>query len=522
MTKYISNKNILLSLLIMNVVLNINTTYAHNTGEDFYNKTESSSKKIKSMYIATTEEPVYNKPNGYILNTLNKGTLVEVVSQVKDSNQTYSKIKYGNNYGFVKSLNITEKEVFANIKYISMNQSPYCNVYSDPKNNSNKIMILTGGTPVEVIKNNGRFTEIKYNNKVGYIHSKNLSNTRESKNMYITDSNTKIYISPSKDSDIIGTVTFGEEIELVKLLNGEYKDFAEIKINNGSIAYVESKHLSENKPIEQNIQYADITKGESFKVYEEPNDKSKEIGEVPGGTKLITNGIIGNYTSIIINGKQAYIKTEQLSSTPKTIECFISNPNTAVFKNTSTGFDILGMLNYKEIVQVQQYQPDPINKYVKIKYSHGNKIVDAYVEKNNISKQRPEVAEIGYIDITTCEKVNLYKNKEPLSNLITELLAGEKVKITNKDNNVYEVIYNGEIGYVESKYISLEQKYIQKYVTNNSNVYDSPQWETPQILGTLKKGDTVEVMMKGIGANKEFSLIRYKGVNGYIKNSEIL
>lgn len=505
----------------MNVVLSINTTYAHSTGEVFQNKTELNVETIKPMYISTTEEAIYNNPNGYILTTLSKGTLVEAVSQVKDNNQTYTKIKYGNNYGFVNSLNITEKKVVSNIEYVSINQSPYCNVYSYPKTDSNKIMTLTGGTPVEVIKNTGRFTEIKYNNKVGYIHSKNLSNTKESKNVYITDSDTKIYISPSKDSDVIGTVSFGELIELVKLLDGEYKDFAEIKINNGSTAYIEKKYLSENKPIEQNIQYADITKGETFKVYEEPNDKSKEVGEVPGGTKLITNGVVGDYTSIIVNGKQSYIKTEQLSYTPKTIECFISNPNTTVFKNTSTGFDILGTLNYKDIVQVQQYQPNPINKYIKIKYSYGNKIVDAYVERNNISKEKPEDAEIGYIDITTCDKIHLYKDKELLSNTSIEILAGEKVKIINKYNNVYEVIYNGEKGYIESKYISLEQKYIQRNVTNNSSVYDSPQWETPQILGTLKKGDTVEVIMKGIGANKEFSLIRYKGANGYIKNSEI-
>ena len=78
----------------------------------------------------------------------------------------------------------------------------------------------------------------------------------------------------------------------------------------------------------------------------------------------------------------------------------------------------------------------------------------------------------GYVGNTNHEGLNLRKGPSTNTSVITVIPQGATVSITAKNGVWYKINYNGNVGYVDSRYIMLGEKPIEKPSENAQGAYD--------------------------------------------------
>ena len=168
------------------------------------------------------------------LGKLNKGDKVEYISTAN----SWTKVKYNNQIGYIYSKYISEIETTSKIKYVNCSA---LNVRSGAGTDYSIIKTIPNGTEVEEIATVGKWSKIKVGATTGYVYSQYLSEKVTVKK-YVNCSSLNVRTGAGTNYSIIKSIPRNTEVEVISTSNG----WSKIKVDS-TTGYVSSKYLSDTK-----------------------------------------------------------------------------------------------------------------------------------------------------------------------------------------------------------------------------------------------------------------------------------
>ncbi|MGL4914447.1 MAG: SH3 domain-containing protein [Romboutsia sp.] len=234
--------------------------------------------------------------------------------------------------------------------------------------------------------------------------------------------------------------------------------------------------------------------------------------------KVIKN--LNTWTMIKYKGTVGYVSSDYLknvsvnnNTNPETLtlmECNISDLN--IRKSPSISDSIIGKLNKTDRIYVV-YQTN--NGWSRIKYNGGY----GYINSKYISK----VTENSTSTTMQCntDSLNIRKGPSSSEKIVGQLKYGDKVSVViNLTTNWTKINFNGEYAYVSTKYLSesVQAPSNSTFMKCNASILNirSEPSQSENILGTLKKGDKIEIIYH---LNSGWSRIKFYRNYGYVNTS---
>ena len=365
------------------------------------------------------------------------------------------------------------------------------------------------------------------------------------------NSNVRIRENANEDSQIIGYLTNGQEVEII----GETDGWYQIKSNDvkGYIKFDYIKVLSDTNIVTGTV----VNISTTLSVRETSDVLGKELAKLTNGTKLIVIGEEDSwykikYENLVGYVYKDYVKVNKENTqiennfesvqerTISTTKGTVTGVNTSlnVRSGASTSASIIGTLKNGANVDITGES----GNWYKINYS--GKV--GYVSKNYVKKgttpqsqQKPEEKPQTETKVTgtvtgITTTLNVRSGASTSASIIGTLKNGAKVDITGESGNWYKINYNGRVGYVSKDYVKKGGA-----TTPEQKPEDKPQTETKvtgtvtgitttlnirsgastsaSIIGTLKNGAKVEIT----GESGDWYKINYNGKVGYVYKSYI-
>ena len=365
------------------------------------------------------------------------------------------------------------------------------------------------------------------------------------------NSNVRIRENANEDSQIIGYLTNGQEVEII----GETDGWYQIKSNDvkGYIKFDYIKVLSDTNIVTGTV----VNISTTLSVRETSDVLGKELAKLTNGTKLIVIGEEDSwykikYENLVGYVYKDYVKVNKENTqiennfesvqerTISTTKGTVTGVNTSlnVRSGASTSASIIGTLKNGANVDITGES----GNWYKINYS--GKV--GYVSKNYVKKgttpqsqQKPEEKPQTETKVTgtvtgITTTLNIRSGASTSASIIGTLKNGAKVEITGESGNWYKINYNGRVGYVSKDYVKKGGA-----TTPEQKPEDKPQTETKvtgtvtgitttlsvrsgastsaTIIGTLKNGAKVEIT----GESGDWYKINYNGKVGYVYKSYI-
>ena len=365
------------------------------------------------------------------------------------------------------------------------------------------------------------------------------------------NSNVRIRENANEDSQIIGYLTNGQEVEII----GETDGWYQIKSNDvkGYIKFDYIKVLSDTNIVTGTV----VNISTTLSVRETSDVLGKELAKLTNGTKLIVIGEEDSwykikYENLVGYVYKDYVKVNKENTqiennfesvqerTISTTKGTVTGVNTSlnVRSGASTSASIIGTLKNGANVDITGESGNwyKINYSGKVGYVSKN-----YVKKGTTPQSQPKPEEKPQTEtkvtgtvtgITTT--LNLRSGASTSASIIGTLKNGAKVDITGESGNWYKINYNGRVGYVSKDYVKKGGA-----TTPEQKPEDKPQTETKvtgtvtgitttlsvrsgastsaTIIGTLKNGAKVEIT----GESGDWYKINYNGKVGYVYKSYI-
>ncbi|MEG0854849.1 MAG: SH3 domain-containing protein [Terrisporobacter sp.] len=175
----------------------------------------------------------------------------------------------------------------------------------------------------------------------------------------------------------------------------------------------------------------------------------------------------------------------------------------------STNYSSLGKLNKGDKVKYISES----GSWIKVKYNN----TTGYVYGSYVS-EAIQSTDTKYVSATS---LNFRSGASTSSSIIGSLSKGTKVEVLSESNGWSKIKYNGQIGYVSSKYLvdkvtdsDSSTTTTTKYVSATSLNFRSGASTTSSIIGKLSNGTKVEVLSESNGWSK----IKYNGQIGYVSS----
>ena len=365
------------------------------------------------------------------------------------------------------------------------------------------------------------------------------------------NSNVRIRENANEDSQIIGYLTNGQEVEII----GETDGWYQIKSNDvkGYIKFDYIKVLSDTNIVTGTV----VNISTTLSVRETSDVLGKELAKLTNGTKLIVIGEEDSwykikYENLVGYVYKDYVKVNKENTqiennfesvqerTISTTKGTVTGVNTSlnVRSGASTSASIIGTLKNGANVDITGESGNwyKINYSGKVGYVSKN-----YVKKGTTPQSQPKPEEKPQTEtkvtgtvtgITTT--LNIRSGASTSASIIGTLKNGAKVDITGESGNWYKINYNGRVGYVSKDYVKKGGA-----TTPEQKPEDKPQTETKvtgtvtgitttlsvrsgastsaTIIGTLKNGAKVEIT----GESGDWYKINYNGKVGYVYKSYI-
>ena len=365
------------------------------------------------------------------------------------------------------------------------------------------------------------------------------------------NSNVRIRENANEDSQIIGYLTNGQEVEII----GETDGWYQIKSNDvkGYIKFDYIKVLSDTNIVTGTV----VNISTTLSVRETSDVLGKELAKLTNGTKLIVIGEEDSwykikYENLVGYVYKDYVKVNKENTqiennfesvqerTISTTKGTVTGVNTSlnVRSGASTSASIIGTLKNGAKVEITGES----GNWYKINYSGKVGYVSKdYVKKGTTPQSQPKPEEKPQTEtkvtgtvtgITTT--LNIRSGASTSASIIGTLKNGAKVDITGESGNWYKINYNGRVGYVSKDYVKKGGA-----TTPEQKPEDKPQTETKvtgtvtgitttlsvrsgastsaTIIGTLKNGAKVEIT----GESGDWYKINYNGKVGYVYKSYI-
>ena len=363
------------------------------------------------------------------------------------------------------------------------------------------------------------------------------------------NSNVRIRENANEDSQIIGYLTNGQEVEII----GETDGWYQIKSNDvkGYIKFDYIKVLSDTNIVTGTV----VNISTTLSVRETSDVLGKELAKLTNGTKLIVIGEEDSwykikYENLVGYVYKDYVKVNKENTqiennfesvqerTISTTKGTVTGVNTSlnVRSGASTSASIIGTLKNGAKVDITGES----GNWYKINYS--GKV--GYVSKNYVKKgttpqsqQKPEEKPQTETKVTgtvtgITTTLSVRSGASTSATIIGTLKNGAKVEITGESGDWYKINYNGKVGYVYKSYIkkgttgttggdggtstTTEKKGVVVGISTTLNVRSGAS-TTASIIGTLRNGAQVTI----IGESGNWYKIKFNERVGYVSKDYV-
>ena len=214
--------------------------------------------------------------------------------------------------------------------------------------------------------------------------------------------------------------------------------------------------------------------------------------------KYVLTGLVASSIMLHTGMTTAFADTEYRIITADAVN-FRSGP--------STSYSSIGKFNKGDKVE---YLGES-GSWIKVKHSSKT----GYVYGKYVGKDTSSTTTTKYVNASS---LNVRSGASTSYSVIGSLSKGSKVEVISTSNGWSKIKYNGQTGYVSSKYLSSStpesSTTTTKYVNASSLNVRSGASTSYSVIGNLSKGSKVEV----ISTSNGWSKIKYNGQTGYVSS----
>ncbi|WP_155986776.1 SH3 domain-containing protein, partial [Bacillus sp. MB2021] len=290
-------------------------------------------------------------------------------------------------------------------KYVEVNKGSVLNVRVGPSVNTNIVTTLNTGTKVNVLSETNGWSKVNVDGKTGYVSSTYLITKQENSIKYVSinpSSTLNVRESASTKAKVLTKLKQNTKVEVVSESNG----WSKIKVNgiNGYVAseYIKADQTEEKKTTDTSneqktaTKYVNVNTGSSLNLRNSPSNSASIIVKLAKDVGVTVYSESNGWSKVEVYGKQGYVATQYLADKKSTV-------NSEQSKET------------------------------------GVKTTTKYV---NVAKN---------------SSLNLRKEANTSSSVLTKLSRGAKVTVLSSANGWDKVNASGKTGYVSNSYLSDKQ-----------------------------------------------------------------
>ena len=371
-------------------------------------------------------------------------------------------------------------------KYVEVNKGSVLNVRVGPSVNTNIVTTLNNGTKVNVLSETNGWSKVNVDGKTGYVSSTYLITKQENSIKYVSvnpSSSLNVRESASTKAKVLTKLKQNTKVEVVSESNG----WSKIKVNgiNGYVAseYIKADQTEEKKTTDTSneqktaTKYVNVNTGSSLNLRNSPSNSASIIVKLAKDVAVTVYSESNGWSKVEVYGKQGYVATQYLADKKSTV-------NSEQSKETSV---------------------KTTTKYV------------------NVAKN---------------SSLNLRKEANTSSSVLTKLSRGAKVTVLSSANGWDKVTASGKTGYVSNSYLSDKQitdtTEESDTESGQSNSDKSPTINTKKVnvqtgsnlnvrstastSGTIKGKLTAGTVVTVLSEKNGWSQIKTNNLEGYVSS----
>ena len=480
--------------------------------------------------------------SGKILTTIPKGKTVTILSE-KNANGWY-KVSYNGKTGYVSGsyFKVTKyEELEETVIWTGTVNTNESIVYKTADTSATTLTTYHAGQKVEVVKVQGDWVRIKYNDTYAWMLKKVVTQGNLPNSTILWDGeigkDTKLYATKSTTSTVLNSLTKGTVVYVIE----EDGDWLKIKHHDG-YGYVQRVTVINLSipTIPENILWTGKTT-ENLNVRNYPDVSGILLGTLTKGTiiEVVSEDSKGwlkikyehGYGYGYVNGSYVQKDDSQTPETPETTKqiAYVYNLDGGTLNvrpQPNTSQSAIGKLSEGEAVTIVGES----GNWYEIEYNNSIAYVSKdYITFTPITPETPEITkQIAYVYNLDGGTLNVRPQPNTNQAAIGKLAEGEAVTIVGESGNWYEIEYNNSTGYVSKDYITFtpitpETPEITKqiaYVYNldGGTLNVRPQPNTSQsAIGKLTEGEAVTI----VGESGNWYEIEYNNSTGYVSKDYI-
>ena len=477
--------------------------------------------------------------SGKILTTIPKGKIVTILSE-KNANGWY-KVSYKGKTGYVSGsyFKVTKyEELEETVIWTGTVNTNESIVYKKADTSATTLTTYHAGQKVEVVKVQGDWVRIKYNDTYAWMLKKVVTQGNLPNSTILWDGeigkDTKIYATKSTTSKVLNSLTKGTVVYVIE----EDGDWLKIKHHDG-YGYVQRVTVINLSipTIPENILWTGKTT-ENLNVRNYPDVSGILLGTLTKGTiiEVVSEDSKGwlkikyEHGYGYVNG--SYVQKDD-SQTPETPEitkqiAYVYNLDGGTLNvrpQPNTSQSAIGKLTEGEAVTIVGES----GNWYEIEYNNSTGYVSKdYITFTPITPETPEITkQIAYVYNLDGGTLNVRPQPNTSQSAIGKLTEGEAVTIVGESGNWYEIEYNNSTGYVSKDYITFNKP--NQHPDANIDFETTPRigvvidsvtslnirqeaTTNSVILGTLTAKDEVSI----IGRFNDFYKISYDDSYAYV------
>ena len=478
--------------------------------------------------------------SGKILTTIPKGKTVTILSE-KNANGWY-KVSYNGKTGYVSGsyFKVTKyEELEETVIWTGTVNTNESIVYKTADTSATTLTTYHAGQKVEVVKVQGDWVRIKYNDTYAWMLKKVVTQGNLPNSTILWDGeigkDTKLYATKSTTSTVLNSLTKGTVVYVIE----EDGDWLKIKHHDG-YGYVQRVTVINLSipTIPENILWTGKTT-ENLNVRNYPDVSGILLGTLTKGTiiEVVSEDSKGwlkikyEHGYGYVNGSYVQKDDSQTPETPETTKqiAYVYNLDGGTLNvrpQPNTSQSAIGKLSEGEAVTIVGES----GNWYEIEYNNSIAYVSKdYITFTPITPETPEITkQIAYVYNLDGGTLNVRPQPNTNQAAIGKLAEGEAVTIVGESGNWYEIEYNNSTGYVSKDYITFtpitpETPEITKqiaYVYNldGGTLNVRPQPNTNQAaIGKLAEGEAVTI----VGESGNWYEIEYNNSTGYVSKDYI-
>ena len=410
--------------------------------------------------------------SGRILTTIPKGKTVTILSE-KNANGWY-KVSYNGKTGYVSGsyFKVTKyEELEETVIWTGTVNTNESIVYKTADTSATTLTTYHAGQKVEVVKVQGDWVRIKYNDTYAWMLKKVVTQGNLPNSTILWDGeigkDTKLYATKSTTSTVLNSLTKGTVVYVIE----EDGDWLKIKHHDG-YGYVQRVTVINLSipTIPENILWTGKTT-ENLNVRNYPDVSGILLGTLTKGTiiEVVSEDSKGwlkikyEHGYGYVNGSYVQKDDSQTPETPETTKqiAYVYNLDGGTLNvrpQPNTSQSAIGKLTEGEAVTIVGES----GNWYEIEYNNST----GYVSKDYITFNKPNQHPDANIDFETTPRIgvvidsvtslNIRQEATTNSVILGTLTAKDEVSIIGRFNDFYKISYDDSYAYVHKDYVGVK------------------------------------------------------------------